>query len=336
MWNETKIEFITEKRLKEDCGNEKGKEIYSIYLSCRKVLVEEILSQIKAILPKMTDHGNEHIANVLENCYKLLLDEDKHPKLNILNSVELYFLIKAVLFHDVGNIHGRKGHNKNIAKIYEYSHAEGNRNVAERRMLFQAVEAHCGIEACDTLVALDLSSQLHGQMLQLRKIAAVVRFADELAEGPQRTSRFMQKIHKYNGRSKLHHQYASATDIFIDGGDGRIALTYDIDIKTDKKDSLNYKEEERIRELMNFIYKRIIKLNQERKYVSHYCEWLQKFKRVTVTFNFHIKGKIIQNKMPELNELVIPGAKPVELSNYSDKYKLDNVINSLKANLKGV
>lgn len=66
MWNELKIEKHALKLLKKKLGSDNATKIFSIYTSARKVLVEDILPEIKAVLPRMTDHSQKHVAHVLE------------------------------------------------------------------------------------------------------------------------------------------------------------------------------------------------------------------------------------------------------------------------------
>ena len=46
------------------------------------------------------------------------------------------------------------------------------------------------------------TEQLEGRPVRLRELAAVLRFADELAEGPQRTSEFMQAEGLYESEAQ--------------------------------------------------------------------------------------------------------------------------------------
>ena len=73
-----------------------------------------------------------------------------------------------------------------------------------------------------------------GQLVRLRELAAVLRFADELAEGPQRTSEFMQEEGLYDSESQQFHDYANITNILIERQNSRIVITYEIDIDVNR------------------------------------------------------------------------------------------------------
>lgn len=297
-------------------------------------MVENILPEIKGILPDYTDHSIDHVENVLSNAGKLLdFDNGK----NKLHALDLYCLILSILFHDTGNIFGRKDHHKKISKIYNFACPETTRDKQEKILIQKVTEAHTG-EARDgtkdTLKELDERFPFHDDMVRLRDIAAIVRFADELAEGRQRTSLFMLKNHKYGKKSKIFHNYADTTKITIDAGNERIALTYNIDLKIAKPRDLKGKSAKELKELLMYIYQRIDKLNQERKYAKHYCNTLTKFKRLTITFNFLIDGERQLLNLPEdlnLTDLVVPGDTDKGFLECYKVYEVKNVIDSIRA-----
>ena len=266
MWEPVKIEEYTKDRLINDLGGDIGSQLYAIYILTRKNLVEDILPHIRAIQPDLTDHGPDHIKNVLNNAEKLLGND-----INNLRPLELYLLIMVIIFHDAGNIFDREDHQHKIAQIYEYARP-APRDLQEKKLILRAVSAHCGETeegSKDTLKDLDENNNLHGHPVALRKIAAILRFADELAEGPHRTSKFIEMTGGYPDSSKIYHQYADITGISIDRGLSRIALTYHIDL--DKNgNNFDFSKSDALFHLLDFTYKRIIKLNEERLYARYY------------------------------------------------------------------
>src|SRR5690606_30305839 len=133
-------------------------------------------------------------------------------------------LCVSILFHDVGNFEGRKGHNKKVAQIYDHVRKKASRFSSERTAVISIAGAHtgfCSEGTVDTLKELGTDG-VYAKPVNLQKIAALLRFADELAEGPQRTSTAMQKFGKYDESSKLFHQLANATQYTIDRENSRI------------------------------------------------------------------------------------------------------------------
>lgn len=327
-WEKLRIEKALEKTLKKAFPGRQGEEMYADYVNARRVLVEDILPEIKAKMPNLTDHDEDHVANVLNNVEKLLGD-----KLNKIDPTELYCLCLSALFHDVGNLFGRDDHNKNIAEIYDFARG-GRSNPQEKMILLKICGAHCGCSddgSKDTLKDIIMPDHLLGNQVRVKELAAVLRLADELEEGTQRTSAFMLYKHMYERNSEIHHKYASITSIHIDRGNGRIAITYNvkIDISTEipfvtQRDS--------IIELLNYIYKRIIKLDQERKYAKYYCDYLVSFKQTDVQINFWLNGKIQNMNMDPiyLTDKIIPGDAEVSIPDRFNAYRIESVIGKLE------
>ncbi|MGE0090795.1 MAG: hypothetical protein AB7S50_15085 [Bacteroidales bacterium] len=330
MWETTKLEELTEKSLVKDLGRTKGREKFSHYLYARQRVVEQVLPEIKSIQPELTDHGEVHIANVLENSERLL------GKAAIkFSGMDLYCLLMAILFHDVGNIFDREEHQRNISSIYQFARPDAHNFRQEQQIVMRAVGAHCGkaIDGSkDTLKYLN-DEHLDRKKVRLQEISSVLRFADELAEGPQRTSLFMNQFYPYSDSSEIYHNYASITSVNIDRGNERIALTFNFNIFNNSDDgSVSSEKTNSLSSLIEFCFKRIIKLDQERKYAKHYCDLLAPFKKTTIAFNFWINDQPYDlglNKLI-LTDLVIPGEVHKELIEIDSEYSVVNIISKIK------
>ena len=253
--------------LESELGEPEGQAVFGQYIGARKILLEDVLNEIKRTEPHLTDHGPEHIRNVLDNVERLLGDQSAH-----FNGRELYLLGLSVLLHDVGNLEGRDKHNMRIAKYYNRARpGDRQRNAPEKRLVIAAAKAHTGTNAeggRDTLHEIPEVEYFQGGPIKLRDIATVVRFADELAEGPQRTSHFLLSQGAYPADSVIHHRYAAVTDVAIDRNLRRISLCYNIVLHGDTEGDERFIE---LRKLLDYIYKRATKLDEERKYARFYC-----------------------------------------------------------------
>jgi hypothetical protein len=328
MWKHLKVEDATKSRLQAERGEHEGEEKYADYLHARKCLVENILEEIKAIEPSFTDHGPRHVINVLENIERLLGD-----KVSAISGTELYCLILATLFHDAGNVLGRENHQRNISKIYDFVRKDARRYQREKIVILQIVAAHCGLAAdgsSDTLKSLG-TTQLDGKPVNSRHIAAVLRFADELAEGPQRTSGFRQQ-EGYSIDSRIYHDYASMVEVCIDLAGGRIALDYNLNVSLQDGELA---EVETLKQMIQYIFKRILKLDQERKYTKHYCPFLAPFQEVSAVLNFWLNGTLLDIGLKPLNlsDLVVPGDAQKQINDYDQSYVVDSLIAKLRSEL---
>ena len=267
----------------EDLSTEARSQLLTHYFSAKGYLKRNIYGDIKGVEKDLTDHSERHIVNVQNNAAHLIGEVG----LNRYNSVEFYFLALSILFHDVGNINGREGHNKKVTDIYNKIRNNESYFSQERRLILKAVGAHCGKSSKgdkDTLNELEEKSDLYEQSLRIRELASVLRFADELAEGPQRTSDYALEKGKYEEHSRIYHEYAQITRPFIDRGGSRVSVSYDID-KTRCND---------LGKLLEFTYKRILKLDLERRYCKYYAPILEVFKRTDVTLNFNSDGEPLE------------------------------------------
>lgn len=291
MWADTQIE----KKLKSElhsCYNEQEAETYyAMYKTAKDYLCQNIYAEIKGKEPTLTDHSERHIKNVLEMAWNLIADEKGEHNFNV---IEIYLLCTCILFHDVGNIHGREGHNSKVADIYNSIRGNNAFCKLERPLVLRVVKAHCGESRRgdkDTLLDVDITTHLYNKQVRLREIAAILRLADELAEGPQRTSQYMIDNGMISNASIIYHKYASVTQIHVDRGNGRIVLTYVIDYPV---------EEISFKDLMLFTYKRILKLDTERRYCKYYAPSLDVFKRTEASVSFIVLGDICDCDLPKI------------------------------------
>jgi hypothetical protein len=331
MWNKHPIEEDLRIALVEQFGEELGQVHFGKYVSARDYLVENVYDEIKGTEPSLTDHGPRHIHNVLTNV-KALLSED----IKYLTGMELYCLCLMVLFHDVGNLDGREAHNKKIVEIYNEVRKKDPKFNQERRVIIKGAEAHCGKTKNgdrDTLLSVEEIESIEGCMIRLRELAAILRLADELAEGPQRTSSFMLETKRYAEGAKVFHKYASITNVFIDKGNERIVLSYYVDIeKADLSDTTG------LIELTHFIFERINKLDEERRYNKYYTQLLTSFKKTEVSINFSFDSlpidDIDQIKLNLNDKYPIPGAKQTSgeeiLKKVCTDLKIDEIIQKIK------
>lgn len=324
-WKDTQIETITKKKLKKE-HDQKGIEWYATYVTAKSALAKDILPFINQSEPNLTDHGPRHVADVLFRAGQLLGETMQKD----MTSQDLYALILSILFHDVGNIFNREAHQQKIQAALKYVWPIRKLKRSEYLIITKAVLAHCGSAtdgSKDTLKEVEDKAALEGLPINLREIAAITKLADELAEGPQRTSAFMLEHELIGPKSKPYHDYAFETQILIDRASGRIALTYDIEIETK-----NNNWEVDLQKTLEMIYDRIIKLDQERQYTKYYCKYLAPFKKTTVSFNFHIDDSDFGLNLTKLilTDLKVPGDKQKSIIEHDECYEITKIIDSIK------
>lgn len=300
MWSNTIIEKECETALITlDDSISNSNKFFENYLQSRTYFCKEIYPNIARIEPDLTDHGESHIQDVLINVYSILEDsyELSQEKYNKYTPLELYVLCMAVLIHDIGNLHHREGHEKTLTKIFNpriFPHIDR----AEMKIITDIAKAHGG--KGDTIAKLS-TDQLYGKRINSQCIAAVVRFADELAEGPQRTSQYMIDNGMISEDSIVYHHYASILKKPAIC-QNNIILEYNVFVD-------EYSEVELI-SLLQITFKRIDKLNYERIYCGCYSEHIQKLQKVVVQMNFYENQESFD---------------PIQMETNQTKYELTNL-----------
>ena len=324
----TPFEALMQKQL-EAWNSNRVQDFMGAYHKTLTYLSEHIYEEIKSSEPHLTDHGRRHIENVQQNVVKLLPVPGK--ELESLTALEMYCLGMSILFHDAGNINTRTGHERNIGEIFDAARGTESRTRREKTLVLRTCAAHTGkssVGSLDTLKDLAEEDQFEGESVRLRQLGAILRFADELAEGPQRTSDYRRIHNQYDANSRVYHDYASITHIHVDRGHERIAIVYEISVD---KPPDNETQSEWLENLMTHILHRIIKLDQERRYARYYAPLLSPFKATQVSFNFHCGNELMDvNIEPiRLDDCTIPGTASLSLEEQFPEIALSTFVTKL-------
>ena len=295
---------------REGDAREEGIKLLARYNSTRDALVDQVFGNIKAVEPNMTDHGYDHVRQVQANALRLMSDDGvvKQTRDGI-KPIELYCLGMMILFHDAGMIHGRRDHHQRVDKLFNTYVPSGLSLRQERSLIVTAARAHTGTApdgSMDTLKSIQPDEHLDGQRIRLRELAAILRLADELAEGPKRTSSYLQESEFYRTSSRVYHEYSAAVSVFIDRTNRRISLQYNVEVRGSNNGE---SDTSKLQALLHFIYHRILKTDQERRYTRQYSDFLQPFEFTDAVFNFHCRGELLDSTglLPvRLPELVVP------------------------------
>lgn len=305
-WVSTELENYVETELTKDFGTEKGNELFSAYRTARPKVLREI-ERIATTEPNLTDHGPRHIQDVMNRAFSIISsDRSSHG----LEAGDLYILLQSILFHDVGNLHGRKRHNENVGRMFDATRGTGDELRREKNLVISTARAHSGLSSAgdkNTLIELDDNAHSPFGPIKLQSIAAVLRLADELAEGEQRTTKYFREMIGVDNDSNIFHDYARCTSTMADRSNGRICLTYDIYVD-DYFSGPPAVNESKLVELFGFMLHRIEKLDEERRYTRYYSTVLAPFNRTQVQVNFSVFGEPLAYGIAfALDDLVVPG-----------------------------
>lgn len=339
MWKEQKIEQLVKADLEAWQGD--GSDVWTKYVATREDVEKSILPYIATQEPGLSDHGVDHIANVMRNVGSVLglngagLAAVDAP-ISSVQPVEKLLLLLGALLHDIGNVEGRAGHNQVTADVWRKSgHGSFSQwTPADRRTIIGLCQAHTGktkAGSVDTLKPLQANQHYFlNENVRLPELAAVLRFADELAEGAQRTSRFLLFQRMYAASNEEFHQYAHSTHVTIDRAHGRVALDYDIEL-SDPFFGNDENKAENLKRLLELMYKRIIKLEHERVFARHYAPNLLAFSETSVSLSIQLNHEAICTFEPlVLNDFNMRDVSPDKLSDLDSKYDISSIVGLIK------
>lgn len=123
---------------------------------------------------------------------------------------EIYFLLCAIVVHDVGNIYGRAGHEKKLAEILNNQCDNIIPDAIERRVISRIAGVHGGKikGSSDTISVLNKTNTVNGFEIKEQLLAAILRFADELADDATRADYDALDNGIIGPASQIYHIYS--------------------------------------------------------------------------------------------------------------------------------
>lgn len=161
----------------------------------------------------LNDHGPEHIKTVIHRASELLCDSCD------LKAREVFLLLNAIQVHDIGNYYGRIGHESKILDAINTGLTPILFDSTEVKYIKQIAQVHGGKvkykdgkESKNTIATLKHSVESDGYTIRLQLLAAVLRFADELADDKNRADHQALKDGRMPKGSEVYHAYAHCLD----------------------------------------------------------------------------------------------------------------------------
>lgn len=282
------------KSILEDADNTQfpnGKNYYSRFSNVEKYLNENVHPSVvvgAAISDGglLNDHGVEHVQMVIQRAEQLIKPKEyeNQPQLT---PYEIFLLLCAIHVHDVGNIKGRKEHEKTNVGIANELKPFLDDNAFEIDAFRRIAEAHGGKlnGSKDKLSKLQVREAVNSQHVRFRALAAILKFADELADDRTRGNRRLLEAGELPKGSEIYHKYSlsiSSQIIQLDERsiDLKFFLTVDDITRTwGKLDGPNIVDAYIIDE----IYARTKKMHLERVYCSRYMREFVEIDQISVT-----------------------------------------------------
>ncbi len=229
----------------------------------------------------LTDHGVEHVKMVIENAGKLIGDMKQRK----LNGYEIYLLLLAIHFHDVGNVFGRQDHEKRIDDIISKLGDRLPLDTPEKLIVSDIATAHGGYaddtkDDKDTLRRLNPTDTCNGITIRPALLGSILRFADELSDDNTRANRYMEAMGEIPPENKIFHEYSMALSPISFNGN-TIIFKYYIPFEYAK----NRIPDDKGIFLYDEIIRRLRKCMQELEYCSKYSEGFIRITTLSVEIN---------------------------------------------------
>lgn len=234
----------------------------------------------------LTDHGPEHIETVIQRASSLLAyPDDLFPHFS---AYEIYILILAIHFHDVGNILGRAGHENKHAQVMGQLDSVLGKDAVEKRAILQIASAHGGTinGDKDTISLLPTEEFILGYPVRYRALAALLRFADELADDSNRAARYVEDLGGIPKESQVYHAYAkSLHSVVVDLRSHIINLRYTF-LKKDAMHKFGKGDDDEVY-LLDEIYDRTLKMHFERVYCMRFLKKIIQIDAIEVSIKVY-------------------------------------------------
>lgn len=157
----------------------------------------------------LNDHGPGHIAMVMDRAYMLVKDSVQDLK-----GYEIFFLLLAIHFHDVGNIYGREAHEEKICNVFEVLGDKFPLDSTARRLITHIAMSHGGNRDGnkDTLAYVQEKDYVDGILIRSSLLASLLRFADEIADDKNRASAIISALGVIPKKNRAFHEYSRSLD----------------------------------------------------------------------------------------------------------------------------
>lgn len=235
----------------------------------------------------LNDHGPEHMEKVIDRANAII----SHFEKDFPSEFEAFLLLCAIQIHDIGNVLGRAGHERKLVGIFDDSCKNTIPDAPERRAIKSIAMAHGGKSELgkDTISQLSPQETIFSAQVRTRLLAAVLRFADELADDTTRANRAAMDLDILGTNSAIFHSYSRAlhtvsVEADAENHDCKVALVFELETEELKKKYLVGGHE---KYLLDEIYDRTLKMELERRYCMKFMYPCINIGRIDVKINVY-------------------------------------------------
>ncbi|MDR1092234.1 MAG: hypothetical protein LBL79_14280 [Prevotella sp.] len=253
----------------------------------------------------LNQHGTGHVDKVADKAFELL----KYFTVDPLSPTEVFLLLCAIQVHDTGNVFGRGGHEINIRQATLDILGPIIPDVPTQNLIYRIAQVHSGnINGDkDTIGNLLFDRALFNKRpIREPVLAAILRFADELADDSSRADKQAIKLDRIPDGSTLYHQYSNAlhaVNINENAINQSLYLSLDYYIES-KLIAKTFPKNGSEQLLIDEIFIRTIKIERERRYCmryfNQYLPLVEIHVQIQIDFEFDLmEPEVIQYTLKE-------------------------------------
>lgn len=234
----------------------------------------------------LTDHGVGHINDVMAHAAMILGKNIKK-----MYGYEIYLLMLAIHFHDLGNIEGREDHEEKILEIMQKMGEALPLDLVEKQFIAAIASAHGGYADGDkdTIYYINMGDSCNGVKARPRLLAAILRFADELSDDFNRVN--YKGIAVPDG-NRVYHEYSKCLEpVRIEGETVSFHYRIPYELTQNKVGKGNKKVF-----LYDEILERLAKTMRELEYCRIYANGFIKITTLNVTIDVMEKNNLLKCK----------------------------------------
>lgn len=255
----------------------------------------------------LNDHGPDHINMVIERANSIVTNFNTE----CLSEFEAFILLCAIQIHDIGNILGRAGHERKLNSIFDEKSGNIIIDTPERRVIKNVAMAHGGKteNGKDTISLLSARESIFNENVRTRLLAAILRFADELADDNTRANREAMDLGILGTNSDIYHKYSRALHTVAikpdeENNDFKVSLVFELEAPALKERYLVGKHE---KYLLDEIYDRTQKMELERRYCMKFMYPYINIGRIQVAINIYgTQSQLIKSISYTLEDVSYP------------------------------
>ena len=262
---------------------------------------------------RFTKHDITHVDDVIHRAGHLLgIQDGGLAPFSRLEPFEVFVLLYAILLHDAGNAYERAGHEARVFNIIQEMGSLCPLEDAEKLLVASIAQAHGGRtdngdkDTIPHVISEDVSSvsniDIHG-----RRLAAVLRLADELSENPRRADEIALK--NEGGVSFLPNFYCKTIDVKIDTLSGAISLKHIMYRNFLEKKYIDPENNNELTYIVDYIAKRINKCDQERRYCNRFLSGFAVMSYLRATLKIFDGHKLVDEIPVDLSDTGYPGVE---------------------------